>query len=600
MKILKRFAALSLAALLSATALSVSAADNTPFEKGKRGTWYSLVWSDTSGTDNLYQPFRLNATNNLSENEGNLQRDGAIVTAQRMKAWLDQQPDGKRGLNPLALYAPIRDADRRKADNYWWIDESVQEVCDNLEELLYYYDRLGGKPLDIYMSDLEHDFNVWYLEYYPIRNIATMEEIFDSITSDPRYETDIRPEVIKWGVTLYEGDDHNELYNMYANMNTGAPNSEGKKDVYNGILFANARSSRYWNRIYDVVKKHYPDVKYSEYGHDDWANPDDIIESNGHMYGKWQNSLPKEEREYAFTVGTHSSWPVYGNINTAMVNNPPEEYPFDTYTNTPFNCALYQTIEMQNVVSFRDDAKMQPWMGSYTYGYNTCSLAATDYWYELMYHFAMGNPDPFLLFNAHNGVYGIDDNLLFSDVLHLLDDIVGFEDRKTLIEDITPWDSHYLLNGMYAGGKNVWRITPDLFVEDMTIEDFKVKDSPLTFHIAEQIVEFPEGSYIYTPENEHSKSGYWVISPEGTRPTERRDPNIKPAAQTDYVFEGISVIQSRVDAILAEEGKGQNTSDKTGATVTPVMKFTKRYKDIFAKLFEAAKAQAEQSGVTEK
>lgn len=580
MKIWKRISALCLAALFCFP-MAVSAAEKTPFEKGERGTWYAYVWHETSGAPNLFRPFGITVTNSLQEYEGNFARDGALVTAQRMKAYLDKMPDGRRALNPNHLYAPIRDIQRRKAANYYWIDDAVQEVCDNLNELLYYYNRLGGKPIDAFVSDLEQSLNVWYLEIYPIQGIATMEEIFDSITADPRYETEIRPQLIEYGITLYEGNDHNEMYNMYANMNNYAANDPRKADVYKGIRYADERTVMYLNRVYDVLKKYYPDIKCSDYGHKEEAQPNTITTDYGHMYGLFTETLPVEEREYKTVVGTHSSWPNYGNVRDGLIQNPPPGYPYETYLNTPYNGILYQIITMQNVVTFREDSKMQPWVGCYTYGYNCASYPATDYYDELIYHFAMGNPDPFLFYNWENMDYGLEDNLYFSELLLELDDLLGFEDRKTLITDLTPWDSHYILNGMYAGGKNVWRITPDLYIEGMTIDNFKVKDKPLTFQIADQIVEFPEGSYIYSPGEGHSQSGYWVISPEGTRPTERRDSSIAPAKQPqDYVFEGIEVIQDRVDAILGNAGE---KTEEGGAQPeeTPAVQYAKSYKDIF-------------------
>ena len=56
------------------------------------------------------------------------------------------------------------------------------------------------------------------------------------------------------------------------------------------------------------------------------------------------------------------------------------------------------------------------------------------------------------------------------------------------------------------------------------------------FQIGNQFIKFPEGSVLYEAESEQSGFGYWVISPEGTFPSEYRDENTAPPAETDYVY----------------------------------------------------------------
>ena len=558
--------------------IQAAAAEKLPFEKGTPGSWYAFCWSNNGGADNIYIPFMLHS-NNSYEYTANLRGGGPIATARRMKAYFDKLPDGKRALNPFSLYAPIRDLDNKIAGNFFWPDESYNEVCRELDEVLFYYKRLGGKPIDAFVSDLESGMTIWNLEAFQIKGIITLEEMFDGITEDPRYETELRPSIIEAGITLYEGNDHNELYNMYANRNLYGHNSPEKADVYKGVRWAQRRTAQYLNKVYDVLKKYYPDIKCSDYDCYEVAQPNKKTTAHGHMYGLFSETVPVEEREFKSIMGTHSSWSNYGDVQAGLTSSPPPGYPYATYQNTPFNGILYQIISMQNAVTYREDSKIQPWVGCYTFGYaDLASYPATDWYDELIYQFAMGNPDPFLFFNVTKDV-GINENEYFSQLLHDLDDIAGFEDRKSLITELTPWDSHYILNGMNAGGKNIWRITPDLFVEGMTIENFKLKDNPLTFRIAEQIVEFPEGSYIYDPGKGHSKCGYWVISPEGTRPEERRDASIKPAVQPDYTWDKAKakeIIAERVAAVLS--GKGVTTEIKP---LLPT--FSKSYRDVFKK-----------------
>ena len=573
MKLTKKIMACFCAAVMilaSGTAFAENA-----FTKGKKGTFYAYVWSETSGADNLYKPFQFVTWSTSNPYEANV-NDGMLNAARKMKSYFDSVPDGKRAINPLHSLAPIRN----NIENHYWYDKGIAIFKEQMDELFYYYKRFGGKTINNVLCDLEYGCSVWYIENKSLRNKIDIEVLYDEIIADPRYETEIRPSIIDYGITLYEGDDHNELYNMYANRNLYEPNDPRKKDVYLGIRWADERMGMYIDQIYEVYKNHFPDIKFSDYECSLSSQPNYVTTAHGHMYGLFSEPIPMEERTLDDGVGTHSAFQNYCAIRSGLVNNPPPEYPYDKYVSTPFNGILYQLISAQNVVTYLEGTKIQPWVGCWSYDYGgTNPAAATDYYYELVYHLGMANPDPFLFYNYENGNYGLADNLKLSELMHVLDDLAGFEDRKTLITELTPWDSHYILSGMYAGGKNIWRITPDLFVNDMTIEKFQVKDNPLTFQIAEQVVEFPEGSYIYETKEGCSEVGYWVISPAGTKPTETRLANVKQADKPNYVFNGAEDVKARAEAILNGENKKTESKDEITGTV-----FTKWYKDLFRQI----------------
>ena len=86
----------------------------------------------------------------------------------------------------------------------------------------------------------------------------------------------------------------------------------------------------------------------------------------------------------------------------------------------------------------------------------------------------------------------------------------GAADRKPILFK-NSWNDKYVLSGMYAGGKNYWRITPDT-TGGMTLDQFKVagaKDP--TFSIAGQTITFPGGKIIEDAKiAEIGTCGYWV------------------------------------------------------------------------------------------
>ena len=62
---------------------------------------------------------------------------------------------------------------------------------------------------------------------------------------------------------------------------------------------------------------------------------------------------------------------------------------------------------------------------------------------------------------------------IVDDVMKELTRMVGAADRKP-IDVQTSWNSSFVLSGMTAGGKNIWRITPDMST-GVTKESFKVE-----------------------------------------------------------------------------------------------------------------------------
>ena len=197
---------------------------------------------------------------------------------------------------------------------------------------------------------------------------------------------------------------------------------------------------------------------------------------------------------------------------------PPREWRYDTYLENGFNMAKVDLISLADA-ALSADGKATCWISNKGYVYRT------DYYTELLFHAGMMNPDPFLFWPGNMATLG-DDLKHLDEVFVQLGELVGFEDRKSLVDDAKNapvWDDRYILTGMSAGGKNVWRITPDLYAPGVTMENFLVDEKAPAFRIGNQNVVFPKGSYIYEPEDKLSQYGYWVISPEGTRPEEYRD-----------------------------------------------------------------------------
>ncbi|MBE7035751.1 MAG: hypothetical protein E7403_00495 [Ruminococcaceae bacterium] len=592
MKLVKKLTALLCAVLCIASLCAVSAEEvattvDNDFTPGKSGTFFAWVWEKTSGADNLYQPFTLRNTATTAANRVNY-KDGAIETARKMKTYFDTIPDGKRAVNP---FNSLSEGTRAETNAFWY--DGIPKYEALMDEIIYYYKRLGGKPIDAVVCDHESACNVWYQESNASKRGMTMDQYYALAETDPRYP-ELRQSVIDYGIPIYEGDDHPELYHLYAYANTGELNSPVKQHVYNGIGWAGEWfMENCMEKVYQVWKKHYPDISFSDYGSGVSAEPSRTSSAAGHMYGLYREATPMEERK--IVGGTHVSPNFYLRVDKGLEGAPPPDYPYATYYSTPFNTILLNLVSAQsNVLYLPGQRYFRPWVGSYTWSYNNRGpAAATDYYKEFIYHLGLLESDQFLFYNYEAGNEGIDDNLVFSELLKDLDYMIGFEDRKTLIKDFTPWDSRYILTGMSAGGKNVWRITPDMSTADVpTIESFKVSDNPLTFRIGQQTVEFPEGSYIYEPSGErefaYSKAGYWVITPEGTEPTEYIDDTQDEAAEPGYLFGGAEEVDARVKELLAEMGSEE---EEEPAIVKDAFaeEFRKKFKNTYKTVFVSKK-----------
>lgn len=182
------------------------------------------------------------------------------------------------------------------------------------------------------------------------------------------------------------------------------------------------------------------------------------------------------------------------------------------------------------------------WLSDHRQGFsawistNDHTYDQTDYYKEMVFHVGMFKPEPFLYWASGTDEADIREQEyeLIGKLFAQLDDLVGFEDRTPMLAELwqaPDWNQRYLLSGMTAGGKTVWRITPDLYTPGVTIENFLVDKKTPKFRIGNQCIDFPSGSYIYEPDEKLSDYGYWVITPEGERPTEYRAADIAmPAA----------------------------------------------------------------------
>ncbi len=345
-------------------------------------------------------------------------------------------------------------------------------------------------------------------------------------------------EIIGHNCRFLQGDDRDQEARQQ--------NTEAMKNFYTGILYAQERKSGYLNRLYNYMRyEFYPQHTESNYGNY-YALYNRDFPSSQHQYSMFEK--PEQRRGSLSAVspfGTHNSPVLYGKIAADEAVPPGTAYPFALFRKTPYNGMFKMILIAQSCLLYGKNSKMMPWIPNYSWSYkDQLPFYATEYFKEFILHLGLYNPDPMLYFNAfRDEVAWAHDDLLLSGLLHELDEVAGFENRRSLVEGFTPSYRRYLLSGMCAGGRNIWRITPDIYTPDervpgghVTAESFLVCGEVPEFKIGSQAVKFPSGSFIYKPEESNSACGYWVISPEGTKPDEYTDNRFAPPVETDFRY----------------------------------------------------------------
>lgn len=521
-------------------------------KKGTPGTFFTTSYDENvDGYDHIMDRFYLTKTELESKGPKAL----AMIASQALKA----MPKGRRiiQIQPTITHQLTANLDMgvfvSNADyqaTYETIDGFFKELAAT------------GAEVDYVFDDFEGGVSCYYFENKAIANFRQEgETIQESYTKHgDKYEPWIKQRLIELQETdLYQtklkpmleaegfvfGDDYDLKYlNIFpgaleprksvfydSNPPEGAADSHR---IYNTVGTQLCQQA-YEETVFNVIKQYYPDIKFSNWGFTSKTGLIPTYDFNGNVTTALAEK-PLVGANYTNIICYSNYELTAGNVK----DNPPEGWRFEKY---PLNGFGSFFLEYMNIC----DMQLSDHRDGFTVWITTrdVSYDNTDYYNEMIFHTGMFNPDPYLYWAGatilkSGGAEIIESEYeLIDNLLSQLDDLVGFEDRKSALTEVwqaPTWDQRYLLSGMTAGGRTVWRITPDLYTPGVTIENFLVSKNTPKFRIGNQCIDFPAGSYIYTPEETLSQYGYWVISPEGTRPKEYRVDNIEmPAAPTDAV-----------------------------------------------------------------
>lgn len=556
-KVLYRILACIVALSLMPTIALAGPQDN--FVKGDPDTFWGILYTPSDSDDTFVKA--VNVTTPM------LEADGAKTLAKKVAAQLKAQPEGKRCIDLTNFTYCLSD----NMQNYFFLSEDSKEFLRNNTDSFFKALKEEGAELDVVIDDNESGIVCYAVENYAIQNfkgegesiaqtIKTKGHLYEDWIKDQLIAIEKMPEYQKVRPLLEaNGFVFGEEYDLeYINIFPGAQEprrtvfyskerpegAEVAYQIFNSTMDEGIYFTAYREVVYDQIAKYYPDIKYSNYGDGVGTGMLDMVNYQG-------TPSKATGHKSTFITGTHTAPVRYGNFKD-IVKNPPADYPWDTMPNTPFNQLIHAMRSTQNnTIASNNEIGFMVWVGIKGWssptgqgGYN--NFNHTDYYQEAMFHFGLCNPDPWLIYNQDSSSTGDDLNLL-KRIFAQLGELVGFEDRKVIIptlNQVVSYDQRYIVSGMSANGKGIFRITPDLYCPGVSMDNFLVSTMDgITFKIGNQYVKFPEGSYIYQPEDKISEYGYWVITEEPVWPQEWRtadDPlPDMPVATEDFMPTGI-------------------------------------------------------------
>jgi len=388
-------------------------------------------------------------------------------------------------------------------------------------------------PLDGVVIDIEYvGMGSWYLytqsgghsvDYY-LKN----PKIYAQIVDDPRYETLIRPLLVEYGFPFWPNPSGNqsEIFSIcYTNK---GEQYDLARNIWNTVMRIHLNNySNIW--CYQPLQTYYPDATLSDYqSHDSksWLKLSGVTDDGVALSGG--NSIK---------VGDTSSFSYYyARPGSSFFEAHSQYASFNDaeYEASAFNGLLYDVNFTRHMYSSSDTKQIAPWITYHTYGgKKDASMAYTPYYTELLYHLGMFDPEPFLSYTyvgdscfsdgGKDSAFYHTVQKVHNEIMAELTRVAGFSDRKP-IEMPQYWNAEYVVSGMYANGRNIWRITPN--TDEISLADFKVAGSDPTFSVKGQTITFPGGKIIESATiSEVGSCGYWVETAAGVTPIMTSDPD---------------------------------------------------------------------------
>ena len=432
--------------------------------------------------------------------------------ADNLKKTFDEYPDGMRQLRFTALRAAML----YHTEDYIFFDKGIEIMKNWWTEFITYYKSIGGK-LDAVVVDVEiFDGFAYYLTQTSKKDMLC----FQKIVENPNYATKIRPQLEERGFKFWPNvtDETPEIYSV--SLDSGAEYAQSR-EIWN-IVVRNHFNQYVNDAFLDTLLKYYPDATLTDY---QARNTYSWLKMQGESGGitTGGNYYTAGNINYLNTYASRPGTGFFSDNGKDIYKNI-QGYNNTVWADNAYNMVLWDTIFAKTLKESAPDGRFTATISHYIYNSRPGSYCRSPYYSEMTYH--MGMMDPVFLQS-----YCIDSEItsrggdidtvikVISENLDELTRVAGFADRDYIALPYS-WNAKYILTGMYAGGRNIWRITPDTLGTDTTLESFKVKDAKdPTFTIQGQTVTFPNGKIIEDSKiSQVGSCGYWVETPKDVLP----------------------------------------------------------------------------------
>ena len=452
--------------------------------------------------------------------------DNVAEIAQKLKEDFNSRPVGTRYFQYCAMYTVLH----AKAETVVYYDVAKEMVKKWLETFLKEYSRIGGE-LDGVVIDLEYiESHAYYLrDYYKgTRNKTKNERIYHEIVSDSRYKTQIRDALEDAGFKFFEDPkgEKPEIWCTYSSE--GQPGHENCYSIWNALM-DNRECAAITEAVYDPLVKYYPNASVCDYQSGDFKGWVKSVDNFGAIRS-WNLNKAGNTSNY----NSYSTRPVkafYGTDSAPNYAIPPS-YNKAYYAPSSFQNAQFDVNLIKDMYTSTDNGNISLWVADYLYNIESkewdvelegsvTTYSNTPYYSELVYHYSLMDPKPLLGFAVqsrifkHGGEYETCIKVL-SELMVELTRVAGASDRKPIWTK-SNWSGGYVMSGMYAAGRNIWRLTPDTTL--VSLKDFKVAGDAPTFSVDGLTIKFPGGKIIEDGKiSEVGSCGYWIETPADVYP----------------------------------------------------------------------------------
>jgi len=473
--------------------------------------FYTVNWSGeyTSDFDYVYDMPFIYSPANVKEDVLDVSWNGARTIpalAQALKKEFDARPDGTRYFN----FAALANAMRPNHELYLYHEKIMGLTKAWLEEFLAEYKRIGGK-LDGIILDVEFAG----ARIYDLKTNMTADErlaYYEEVVAHPSYTTTLRPLLEERGFKFWPNSTKPEIYGI--DSNSGSTYAQCRQ-IWD-VVYRNRLSIYLNDAVTTPLLNYYPDAVVSDY-------------QTHNSYG-WQKRVDDNGAVITggnyITAGNASNFNSYGfrPTNNFFTSSGSPRYvkipAFNKaeFKNTSFNQTLYDIKLYKDLYVSDPNNRINVWICAYNYNSKAAgtTYCNSPYYSELLYHIGMLDPQQFLgyITSEINSVKGE----VVNDIMGELTRVAGYADREPILIPTT-WNDSFLLSGMYAGGRNIWRLTPDL-TNGMTLNQFRVAGATdPTFVIDGQTITFPGGRIIADGSvTQVGTCGYWIETDKDVMP----------------------------------------------------------------------------------